>query len=296
MSESENPRLPRNRRVMNEARPPMKLMERDIAIIQAVNDYRALLGSHIEALFFTSRSTAQYRMSRLYQHEFLERYFLTTVSGGPASSPTVYTLGKRGVQVLVDTCDYEREQLRIPKRSTFAWGFLEHLLKINDFRVAVTLACRANGWQLEIWQDEPIFRADPDYVVLTNKRGKEQRKPVLPDGYFCLNVVQGKTRFFLEIDRGTEPHSAFRPQVEVYQVYTTSGQYQERYQAKSLRILIVTTTPRRLANLKAVTQKAEGDRKYWFTTFDQITAETVLTVPIWQMLDGNSLHPLITAL
>ncbi|GIL13920.1 MAG: hypothetical protein BroJett038_26400 [Chloroflexota bacterium] len=293
MNEAARRRLPRNRRVEPSARPAMKLTARDCAIIQAVNDYRALLGSQIEALFFASRSTAQYRLSRLYQHEFLERHFLTTVSGGPASSPTVYTLGKRGVQVLIDTFQLERTAVRLPKKSGFAWGFLDHLLEINAVRVAVTLACRQHGWELETWHDEPIFRANPDYVVLTDGRGRQRKKPVLPDGYFCLSVPQGKARFFLEVDRGTEPHSAFRPQVQVYLAYTASGLYQARYQARSLRILIVTTTPRRLANLQAVTRKAGGDRKFWFTTFEQITAETVLTAPIWLPLETETAAPLI---
>ncbi|MBL8163271.1 MAG: replication-relaxation family protein [Anaerolineae bacterium] len=286
-------RLPRSRRVAPDARPPMHLTARDVAIIQVVNDYRALLGNQIEALFFGSRSTAQYRLSRLFQHEFLERHFLTVVSGGPGSSPTVYTLGKRGAQVLIDTLGYEQNALRLPKKAGFAWGFLEHLLKINDVRVAVTLACRAQSWALETWWDEPIFRANPDHITLTDKRGTSHKKPVLPDGYFCLRVPQGMARFFLEVDRGSEPHSVFRPQVQVYEAYIRSGQYQARFAAKSLRVLIVTTTARRLANLKAVTKQAGGDRKYWFSTFAELTPETVLTAPIWQTMESSARQPLI---
>lgn len=286
-------RLSRSKRAPQEARPPMALTHRDRAVIRAVNDYRAMLGEHIQALFFTSRSTAQYRLARLFQHEFLERRFLSVVSGGPASSPAVYTLGKRGVQVLVDELGYDRSDLRLPKRATFAWQFIEHLLKINAVRVAVTIAASHNGWTLETWYDEPVFRATPDYVILTDQRGKRHKKPVLPNGYFCLLTPKGRARFFLEVDRGTEPHSKFRPQVLVYEAYTASGQYQERYQAKSLRILVVTTSQRRLANLKTVTRQAGGDRKWWFTTFDQVTPETVLTAAIWQPLDGDTPFPLI---
>src|SRR5258708_25283628 len=97
----ESTRRPRHRRVVEEARPPMVLTARDREIIKAVNDHRALLQEHIQALFFQSRSTAQFRLQRLFQHEFLERHFLSVISGGPASSPAVYTLGKRGAQVLV---------------------------------------------------------------------------------------------------------------------------------------------------------------------------------------------------
>ena len=136
-------------------------------------------------------------------------------------------------------------------------------------------------------------RADPDYVKLIDSKGRTRKKPVLPDGYFRLVVPQGTAHFFLEVDRGTEPHSRFRPQVEVYEAYTASGQYQARYSKRSLRILVVTTAEGRLANLKKTVEKAGGDRKYWFTTFEQVTPETVLTGPIWQQLDGETAQVLI---
>lgn len=286
-------RLPRDKRVPCDVRPPMRLTERDIDIIQAVNDHRALLGSHIEALFFGSQSTAQYRLSRLFHHEYLDRHFMTVVSGGPASSPIIYTVGTRGEQVLVEQRGYDHKALRRPKGGTLAWQFLEHLLKINEFRVAVALAARTHGWTVEVWQDELFFRANPDYVMLEDKRGRTHKKPVYPDGYFRLVVPQGRAHFFLEVDRGKEPHNKFRPQVDVYQAYTGGGQYQARYSQRSLRILVVTTSWHRIANLKKTTAQAGGDRKYWFTTFDQVSPATILTSPVWQRLDSDELRPLI---
>jgi hypothetical protein len=294
MTETKPTRRPRHRRVTEDKRPPMVLTARDREIIRAVNDYRVMLQDHVQALFFQSRSTAQFRLQRLFQHEFLERHFISVVSGGPASSPAVYTLGKRGAAVLVDSFGLDRSDIRLPK-GRFSWQFIEHVLTINDVRVAITLATQANGWLLEEWQDETVFRAKPDYVSLTDKRGTSRQKPVLPlpDGYFCLATPSGRSRFFLEVDKGTEELSKFRPQIRVYQAYTASGQYQERYQAKSLRVLIVAPTPRRLANLKAATRQAGGDRKYWFTTVAAISPDTVLTAPIWQTLESEMLLPLI---
>ncbi len=286
------PRRPRHKRVEEAARPVMVLTDRDKAVIQAVNDHRALRQEHIEALLFTSRSTAQFRLQRLFQNEFLDRQFLSVVTGGPASTPAIYTIGKRGVSVLVDEFGYSPRQLRLAK-TTFAWQFIEHLMKINDFRVAAALAARANQFILEDWRDETVFRSQPDYVILTDKHGKPVRKPVLPDGYFCLAIPKGKARFFLEIDRGTEELSKFTPQVIVYNRYTESGQYSQAFQAQSLRILIVTSSPRRLQTLKAAVNEVGGDRKYWFTTFAQVTSETVFTAPIWETLEHKDKQPLI---
>jgi hypothetical protein len=289
---SEKKRMPRSKRVAPRERPPMILQPRDKEILQAVNAHQALLGRQLEALFFASRSTAQYRLQRLFQHEFLDRQFMAAISGGPASSPILYTLGRRGQHILLTEFGISQENIRrFPKK--LSWQFIDHLIEINDIRIAVALACQLQGFTLETWLDEPIFRAKPDYVPLKGKNGKEAQKPVYPDGYFCLRVPQGKAHFFLEHDRGTEPRSKFRPQIEVYEAYTKSGLYEARFNTKSLRILIVTTSQERLLNLKEVIKRAGGDRKYWFTTFDQISAATMLTQPIWERIGGSEKVALI---
>lgn len=293
MADKKTVRLPRDQRVPPAQRPPMRLTERDIDIVQAVSDHRALLGSHIQDLFFGSRSTAQYRLSRLFHHEYLDRHFMTVVSGGPASSPIIYTIGRHGERMLAEQRGYTPSELRRPKGGTLSWNFLEHLLRINDFRVDVTLAARTKGWTVEVWEDEPLFRANPDYVWLNNSQGRLSKKPVLPDGYFRLAVPQGRAHFFVEVDRGSESLSRFRPQVEVYQAYTASGQYQVRYSKTSLRVLVITTSARRMASLKMATREAGGDRKYWFTTFDLVTPETVLTGAVWERLMDDTPYSLI---
>ncbi len=286
-------RLPRQRRVSPRDRPPMRLTDRDCRIIQAVNDHRALLFDQIEALFGMSRSTAQYRLARLFHHEYLDRTFISTASRAPASNPAVYTVGKRGLRVLIDRFGYDRSQLRRPKRALLSWQLLEHLLKVNDVRIIVTQAAALSGITVETWWDETTFRAHPDYVTLTNKREQEQRKPVLPDGYFCLSTSRGKARFFLEVDLGTETLSKFAPQIKVYERYVASGQYQTRFSAKSLRVLVVTTTRKRLNSLMRVTERVGGDRKYCFATIDHITKESVLTASIWKRLGNTDLSALI---
>lgn len=208
---SPRPRLPRHRRVAEDERPPMQLTERDCEIIRMVNDCRALRTDQIEALFFGSQSTGQSRLAKLYQHEFLERHFLSAVSGAPASSPALYTLGKRGAYTLVERFGYDRSQLRLPKRATLGWQLIEHLLTVNEVRVAVTLAARQHGFVLETWIDETSFRAQPDYVTLTDKRGRKHEKPVFPDGYFCLVTHVGRRGFFWKLTGEQKSCRSLRP-------------------------------------------------------------------------------------
>ena len=189
-SDTPQKRLPRQHRVEEQDRPPMLLTDRDCEVIRTVNDCRALRADQIERLFFSSRSTAQFRLAKLFHHEFLDRQFLSVASRAPASNPAVYTVGKRGVQLLIDRFGYDRSQLRRPK-SSLSWHLLEHLLKVNDVRIAVMQSAPLAHSKLETWWDETTFRTQPDYVVLKDKRGRERKKPVFPDGYFCLATSQG---------------------------------------------------------------------------------------------------------
>lgn len=274
-------KTPRNRRVDNP--PPMRLMERDIEILKAVHEFRIMRGDQLQALFFGSQSTASYRLSRLYQHGFLDRHFLPTL-GGLASSPALYTLGKRGVDVLRRVLDCGPKDIRKPPNNQeLSPLFLEHLLQINDFRVAVTVAARSLDHTLEKWLDDYQLKADYDRVVIQTTQGRRRSVSLIPDGYFVLQVPQGRACFFLELDRGTMTRGRFRDKVLAYQAYIASGQYEKRYGTRSLRVLTVTSGPKRLENLKEEAEQAGGGRVFWFTTSERVTATNVLSQLIWSV-------------
>src|SRR5262249_54589652 len=154
------------------------------------------------------------------------------------------------------------------------------------------LSALANRAVLDTWLDERGIRLahanelvdihDPEHPaeVLSVK--------LFPDGYFSLTSDENRYCVFLEIDRGTETVSTIdwkRPswtrKIMTYLQYYRSGAYQTRYHTRSLRILTVTTSERRLANLKEATEKTGGQRRFWFTTLERISTEDVLTAPIW---------------
>lgn len=284
-------KLPRNRRV--DEPPPMRLMERDVEILKAVHEFRIMRGDQLQALFFGSQSTASYRLSRLYQHGFLDRHFLPTL-GGLASSPALYTLGKRGVDVLRRVLDCGPKDIRKPPSSQeLSPLFLEHLLQINDFRVAVTVAARNRGYTLERWLDDYQLKGDYDRVIIQTPQGRKRSVSLIPDGYGVLLVPQGRACFFLELDRGTMTRSRFRDKVLAYQAYIASGQYERRYGTRSLRVLTVTSGPKRLENLREEAEQAGGGQVFWFTTSDLITADEVLTEPIWNVVGESKYKVLI---
>lgn len=282
---SEKKRLRRDRR--SDTPPNMRLTERDVDILKAIAEYRILRQDHIQQLFFGSKSTTQYRLSHLYQHGFLNRHFLPVYAGW---SPTLYTLDKRGVALLKTICGIDRVMVWDAENGH---EFLSHTLAINDFRVAVTVACRQAGYTLAQWIDEASLKADYDRVTITDHKGKKQSVSLIPDSYFTIETPKGRASFFLEMDMGTMTLGRFQSKIRAYLAYLESKAYQQRYQTKSLRVLTVTTRAARSANLKATTEQIHRERLFWFTHQALVTVDQVLHAPIWQLVGYDTQHPLI---
>jgi hypothetical protein len=316
-SSGRKPSLPRLRRAEGELRTPFRLTQRDLEIVRAVYEYRALTAPQIEALFFpptkerTSAATSTrciHRLRQLFDYGFLARTEQPQMlSGGP--KPLVYWLDQRGAQLLAQVDDREVEELDWdPKGQDVRWFFLEHLLTTNNVRIAIFLAARNHKFTIKEWIDDKALKSKQmrDIVVLPALQGKAvsqgkapQKAAVVPDGYFVLVDGERQSHQFLEIDLRTvtgESSSWERRdwgrKVAAYLEYYRSGKYQERYETQSMRVLTVTTGEKRLANLKAITEKAGGKSRFWFTTFAQMTPEQVLTEPIWQVADREGLYSL----
>ena len=234
-------------------------MERDKAIVRAVYQYRALSREQIQALIFPDirPEVPQRRLKALYHHRYLERIPVPASDHPMASYKPVYRLARAGAELIA----FEQE---IELRSLLYWGksddkegrttdvgvlFLEHLLKMNDFRIAITLAAKRHGYQIEKWLDESTLRTFDDSVTITTENGRKEKVAVIPDGYFVLDIGNRRAHFLLEIDRATMTNSRWKQKIEAYQAYLQQGGYERRYNTRSLRVLTVTTSDERLTNL-----------------------------------------------
>lgn len=274
---------------------------RDKAIIRAVYEYRALTSPQIDALLFPAikgRKSHDPSSRCLHRLKLLTRaaYILRAEQPQLLSEgrkPYIYFLAPRGAAYLADLqglfpelFDWREGEYHV------GWPFLDHLLATNDVRIALTCATHVRDLTLSIWRDDRTLKRDhaKDYVVLTGPQGGTKRATVIPDGYFVLEMGAYRHHHFLEVDRRTETGAAktwgqrdWARKIAAYIEYHGSGKYLERYGTRSMRVLTVTTGERRLANLKAITEKIGGKSRFWFTTFDRITPETVLTAPIWHV-------------
>ena len=81
--------------------------------------------------------------------------------------------------------------------------------------------------------------------------------------------------------------------VRAYSAFYESGQYAQRYSAEQFRVLTVTTGAVRLANLKTITEEAGGGRRFWFTTYEQLTSQTAFSAPVWSVAGSNDTYALL---
>lgn len=276
-------------------------MERDCQIVNAVYRYRALTTDQIERLFFlpekgqdhpTKTSRCQLRLKLLYHAGYLEREEQPQkLSEG--RKPLIYFLDRKGADLVARVTGMPLERLDWDRADNNGSSiFLTHLLSINDVRVAITVAAAANHFAIETWHDDKTLKRShmKDYVILKGREGQQQRAAVVPDGYFLLKAGEYMYHHFLEIDRQTVTGQAsdegardWARKVRAYLEYYRSGQYERRYKTRGLRILTVTTGEKRLAHLKAITERAGGKARFWFTTLGQVAPATVLTAPIWEV-------------
>jgi hypothetical protein len=314
--------------------PSLRLTERDLQIVKTVYQYRAMSAVQIEQLFFAgetekSRQAArlyaaratkpikqpgigkrvhcQRRLRLLFHHGYLWRDEQPTkLSEG--RKPFVYRIDERAMELLPDLLDVEPEMIEWdPRENTVSGPFLEHLLRTNDVRVAITLACQQHGLAIEHWIDDKTLKRThaQDKVTITGPKGAKTKTTVIPDGYFHLRndrKEEGKKNqhHFLEADLATVVGQRSKwgrkdwvRKIQAYIAYHKSGMYRKRYGTNSLIILTVTTSERRAQTLKTITEEAGGKGHFWFTTFDQVTPQAVLTEPIWQVACRDTSEPLM---
>jgi hypothetical protein len=135
----------------------------------------------IARLFFdlgTNPRTVRDRLMLLYQHGYVER---PTRQQRARLSCMVYFLGREGQEYLAALRgDSPPAHIRPPH-----WPLVEHNLAVNDFRIAVALACDGEKAQVEEWIPSREFWAHPDKVQYQLGR-QTMTRAMRPDGYLSL--------------------------------------------------------------------------------------------------------------
>jgi hypothetical protein len=292
-------------------RTPKYRYDTDNAIIEAVYEYRALTTDHIATLLFTSTtlSKCDERLRKLFHHGILYRTE-QPVSILEGRKSLVHWIDQLGVELHAQNLGVAPSELTWkPNRHKVGAQFLYHLLDTNTVRIAIRKAAAAQGFTIVDWKDEETLRSEhkTDIVRISNARGHSQNTIVIPDDYFLLEKPlpeESKSRIlrlFVEIDRRTVTGEAkassisqrdWAHRIQAYLAYFNSQAYIRRYASKAGRVLTITTGEKRAQHLREITEKTGGKAKFWFTTFDKVSPDTVFTVPIWSVASWEGVYTL----
>ncbi len=252
------------------------LTSRDIAILQALHDYRYLTTLQIRQLFFPSLRSAQLRLQYLTNQGLLYSWRVIELPGLTRQS-SLRLLTPRGARLLADI----RGDLAIPyvqrakEARDHCWHFT-HDLQANGFFIDLIRASRLGLREgLLFWIGEESCRS--------NRRAwaKGKRRAVAtPDGegyYLCRGTL---IRFDLEWDRGTESVSRLRQKVRTYVDY-----YRDVEGADRRNALFVLPNPHRENAVHRIIRRELPSFSYamcpfWTTTIDRLEADGPLG-PVW---------------
>jgi len=253
----------------------LKLEPRDIEILKTLLDYRFLTSSQIQRKFFSSKSFADRRLRKLYDHRILERIIRPVTWG---RGEVLYAIGPEGARQLSVHLGIPKDKLGWSRKGNAVKPeFIQHQLDLNTIRLAIKEVIeKSSGYMLLEWESN---------LKIKVKLGRN----LIPDAYFALSTPRGNTFFSLELDRATETAAGkFRKKIENYQKIWERGGFKRQFGRENFRVLIVTTSETRLKSLLGIFNNMRLKILFWLTTFDLILSETLLG-NIWFRADKPGL-------
>ncbi len=245
----------------------LALQPRDELILVLVSELRLLSREQLQRLLgFPCVTRINIRLRKLYDHDYLSRFFLPSIKG---SAKALYFLGPKGIEVLskslgLDPMGLENERKNISEGKDL---FLNHQLCLNEFRMRFTLAIKDNSQiALERWLTEKDCS-----IEIPSERGN---RTLRPDGYICFSIQRRLYSFFLEVDCSTMSNGRIKSKVMAYLNYARSGLYKKDFGLEYFRVLFVTKTHARLLNLKSTIEKLT-DKIFFLSTFDQLSCNPI---------------------
>ena len=245
------------------------LQPRDEVIMIFIAEFRLLSREQLQKLLdFPCITRINIRLKKLYDHDYLSRLLLPTITGTPKA---LYYLGPKGVAVVSDNLDIdplilERERKHLQDRKVL---FLNHQLFLNDVRIAFTLAIKNNTQMTMVrW----IKERD---CLIEFQHNQGSLTALRPDGCLCLTYQNRLYSFFVEVDCSTMTNSRLKAKAKAYLAYARSGRSEQDFGFKYFRVLIITKTEARLFNLKSTIEEL-SNRIFYFAVRDDVCQDYVL--------------------
>lgn len=269
-----------------------QLTERDKQIVMTIPEYEGFLSiEQIRNLFFPRTAgglrAAYRRCQRLCQGGYLiaptrlERKLLPTM---------IYWNGQKGYE-LYKAQSSQTRSFRWVKKPRF--DRVAHDLSVNDFHLCIqdATAPLARISLLE-WYPGYTFETEPDTIRYQRSTGAKVKRRIEPDSFLVLQANDSYLRFGFELELAPkDTNRLFNDKILPLLSWVKSKAYSQRFgftsggflfvfsdQAEGLMRLLIDRMRRQLGR--------EG-RYFHFGLMREMTAETVLTAPVWHKSTGK---------
>ena len=236
------------------------LQPRDLKLLQELSRMRVIDRELAKVVAgFGSTTRANTRLLRLTRAGLLRSFFFGTIAGGRKA---MYTLSPKGGQVIGVASGGIR---RKSGQTVVGDLFVEHQMKINEIYATVRFGILTNAVHVRRWQ---TFRTP----LATGTS-------LIPDGYFEVESAGQIRAMFLEADLGSEALRIWQKKTSEYVRFASSGNFTKIFSLPQFRVLALTTSERRLENIRATVRRST-DKIFWFSTFQSVNREGLWS-PAW---------------
>jgi len=287
------------------SKPPLKIGDRHVEIIQSVSANRFLTFPLLAQLFppneemrrrryknenvpihDTQHTALRRAISALFHHSYLDRL------SHEEMREHIYALAPKGAQLLID------RQLPLPlsistvNNNREIKGLnLQHGLMVSRFRTALTVALK----QHPTMTIRTFERESLDLVAKWKSEGKKVF--IHPDAFFILrdtSMPEGKqhTAYFLEADRSSMQLSRLRDKYTRYCQMYAQGIHKDSFGIPSFRVLTITKSRERASNILSLSMSEKAplpkdQRNTFYFTTEEVYADNPQNIlaEIWRRAD-----------
>jgi hypothetical protein len=246
------------------------ITDRDRQLLEALITFRVVDREQARLISgFPSIGRANKRLLKLVRSGLLKRFFMPTRSGGVGA---LYTLSAKAIQLLgANVRTIQRRSDSLLTTDVFA----VHQLAINS----ALLQARQSIAGVALAR------------VLTFRSVLSKAVPLQPDAYFELSTAAALYPMFMEVDLGNESLKVLEKKALQYILLATSGEYARLFQHLRFRVLIITSSDRRLESIRKVVAK-HTNKIFWFSTLNVINSDG-LFAPVWLRPEGQEKQSLL---
>lgn len=255
--------------------PRLQISQYDAELFKHIFNHRMLRINHLELLTGRSYEALQHRLAQLARAGYL-------TSKKRPFQKHIYGLGRGAASNLAEQGIASREfaSARI-RQQELKDLFLDHLMMIVDFHVALAIAGQSANFKIATWRQGDGLR---DHVTI-RKRGVAETLSVWPDAFFILEDSRAPARwrpvaYMYEASRQRQSRRD-RQKLLGYFHYFREGRHRKKYGVDTFRVITQTTTRTRALNLCTLAGELlpKPTRKhYLFTSLDDFSPDKPMTL------------------